>query len=114
MLSIDIRPIMKLRGIQAPYTFLRKLGFVSDTATRWSNGDVGYIRPEQIEKLCVALNCTPNDLFHHTPSSKTPLADNHALNALIRTNSAPDITQILRNLPPDRLNDLTEVLNSLK
>lgn len=110
MLTLDIRPILKLRGINNPYTFLVKMGFVPRTAVAWTNGDVGYIRPEQVEKLCVALNCTPNDLFHHTPSSKSPLADNHALNALIRTGSAPDITQLLRNLPPDRLSDLAASL----
>lgn len=114
MLSIDIRPILKLRGIQTPYKFLRKLGFVSETATRWTNGDVGYIRPEQVEKLCVALNCTPNDLFHFTPSAKTPIGDRHALNSLVHTQPTPDIAQLLRELPPDKLNDLVASINSLK
>ena len=114
MLTIDLRPIMKLRGVQFPYKFLVKLGFPAETATNWTNGRVGYIRPSQLEKLCVALNCTPNDLMQWHPDAKTPLTDTHALNALIQTQPTPDLMTLARELPPEKAAQLTSLIESLK
>lgn len=114
MLSIDLRPIMNQRGIASPYAFLIKLGFVPRTASTWINGNVGYIRPSHVEKLCTALNCTPNELFHYTPNAKSPVPDHHALKSLIRTEPAQDIAALVRDVPAEKLTELTQMINSLK
>lgn len=114
MLIIDLRPIMLLRGIQFPYKFLVKLGFPTQTASNWVNGTVGYIRPANLEKLCVALNCTPNDLMHWHPNAQAALGDHHALNALVRKQPMLDIASIARDLPPEKAAELAQMIESLK
>ena len=106
MLIIDIRHVLKLRGIDQPYKFLVKNGFTPSTASRWANNSVGYIRPKHLETLCVALNCTPNDLCTWLPDTKMPLAGHHALNSLVRTEPTPSLTELARDLPPEKLAQL--------
>lgn len=114
MLSINLQRIFKLRGIDKPYTFLISKGFVPATASKWARNDVGYIRAAQIGKLCVALNCTPNDLFHWTPDKKTSLPDTHALTKLVHTEPAQDVRQLVSELPADKLAQLGEIIAELK
>lgn len=103
-----------MRGILSPYTFLVKLGFPAQTATNWAKETVGYIRPKQLEKLCVALNCTPNDLVRWHPDGQTPLADSHALNSLVRDQPPLDLMRMTRDLPPEKAAELGAIIESLK
>lgn len=114
MLTIDLRPLMNIRGIQFPYKFLVKLGFPAQTASNWANGSVGYIRPAQLEKLCVALNCTPNDLMQWHAMPNSVLATDHPLRKLERTKPMPDIASLARDLPPEKAAQLAEMIESLK
>lgn len=54
---------MRLRGVDNHYEFLRSLGFVKSTARKVINDEPFIVKLEQIEALCIALNCTPNDLL---------------------------------------------------
>ena len=87
-----------MRGIERPYTFLVKYGFAAQTATDWSQNYIGCVRAEKLEKLCMLLNCTPNDLFEWREDNKTVVPDGHAL----------------RDIPADKLEKLGEMLAELK
>ena len=82
------------------------------TATRWAKNEIGYVRPEQMERLCLLLNCTPNDLFDWREDGKTVVHDTHALRTL--TKQTNDIQTTLRELPLDKLEKLGEMLAELK
>jgi DNA-binding Xre family transcriptional regulator len=114
MLFINLKRLFELRGIDKPYTFLRKNGFVAQTASSWSRGEVGYIRPKQLEKLCVALNCTPNDLFEWRADPKTVLPDTHALRTIIRDPAPKPISDMIRDVPVEKLAQLSEMIEDLK
>ena len=111
MLSFNLTRLLKLRGIERPYSWLVRNGFVPQTATRWAKNEIGYVRPEQMERLCLLLNCTPNDLFDWREDGKTVVHDTHALRTL--TKQTNDIQTTLRELPLDKLEKLGEMLNSL-
>jgi DNA-binding Xre family transcriptional regulator len=60
---LDLRPILVARNITNPLTFLLKMGIVNNSAIKILKGEAVQINFNQLTKLCVNLNCTPNDLF---------------------------------------------------
>ena len=104
---------MELRGIDKPYAFLVKNGFVTQTATNMINNRLGRITPAQVEKLCLILNCTPNDLFDWRPDENTSVSETHALHSL-KKEKTPSVAQMVKDLPVEKLSKLHEIINELK
>lgn len=63
MLSLNLDPIFKVRGIESPHTALVKAGIHSSTAKRILYGNVRSFRLDHIEILCRILICEPHDLL---------------------------------------------------
>lgn len=99
-----------MRGIDRPYAFLVKNGFSAGASSSWSQNQVGCIKPEQMEKLCMLLNCTPNDLFEWREDNKTVVPEGHAIRSLKKSNTH----LALRDIPADKLEKLGEMLAELK
>ncbi len=114
MLYFNIQRVFALRGIERPYTWLVQNGFVAQTASNWAKNRIGYVRPEQMERLCLALNCTPNDLFEWREDNKTVVHDAHALRTLKREHKARSVADMTRDIPADKLEKLGEMLNALR
>jgi hypothetical protein len=91
-----------------------KNGFVSRTATNMINNQIGRIKPEQIEKLCVALHCTPNDLFAWRPDKNTVIGENHPLQTLKRDKSTTSVSELVKDLPLEKISQLETFVNELK
>lgn len=114
MLYFNVKRVLDLRGIDKPYAFLVKNGFVHSTALNITGGKVVQIKIEQIEKLCLLLNCEPSDLFEWRQSEKSPaLAENQALNALKRGKSAP-IADIVKDIPVEKMEEINEMIRQMK
>ncbi|HEY6914354.1 MAG TPA: helix-turn-helix transcriptional regulator [Paludibacter sp.] len=98
MLKVNILRVCEIRGIKKPLSFFKNHGFSPATATRMAGGYMNSFSLETVEKLCLALNCTPNDLLEWTPSK----------------NIAPDATHPLNDLKRDKalLANFTELVNS--
>jgi len=111
MLYFNLTRLLKLRGVERPYSWLVQNGFVPQTAVRWAKNEIGYVRPEQMERLCLLLNCTPNDLFDWREDGKTVVHETHALRTL--TKHPNDIQTTLRDLPIDKLEKLGKMLSKL-
>lgn len=79
MLSLNLTPIFKMRGIEKPYTFLVKAGLSPNTATSILNNKTRTFRLDHIELLCDVLVCEPNDLLAWTPEKDRIYPDNHPL-----------------------------------
>ena len=104
---------MDITGVERPYSWLVANGFVPQTATRWAKNDIGYMRPQQIEKICLLLNCTPNDLFDWRDDGKTVVHDTHALRTLTKPPPDTSVKRALSELPLDKLEKLGEMINQL-
>ena len=111
MLTLDIIRVCSEKGISNPKKFLRGLGFYPNAAAAIEKGKRVRIDYDQIEKLCIALHCTPNDLFAWKPGEN--MVHNHPMNALIRSEK-PSIPSLLRNLPPEKLDQLRELAMQLQ
>ena len=114
MLTFNPRRVFRLRGINNDLTFMMKNGFIRSTASNLLNGYTRYVKDEHLEKLCLLLHCTPNDLFDWTPAANTLTAEDHPLQTLKRGDAPKNITDIVKNLPLDKLDKVEALLQQLK
>lgn len=103
-----------MRGIQRTTGFLVNLGMDYSTASRFLKSKSQFVKIKDIEKLCIALNCTPNDLFQWTPDEKTVLPEGHSLNALNKSGNPKNLQQMVKDIPSDKLDRIEALLNELK
>ena len=111
MLSLNLRPIFSIRGIEKPYSFLVKNGFTSHAANTLLNSKTRVFRLDHIELLCEVLLCEPNDLLLWEPDSGKTIAPNNPLNKLIdNAESKTDLKNSLFNLPYQQLKEISNNL----
>lgn len=114
MLVFNVNRVLALRGIDAQFSFLVKIGLTRSIAFNLTNYVVANVKIAHLEKICRALNCTPSDLFEWRADEQNALGENHALNALKRNKSAQQVSRILKDIPIDKLERAEELLNQLK
>lgn len=109
MFYLNLKKIMRLRGIENDYRMLLKLGFASSTARMLLDGSAYQIKFEQLEKICLALNCTPNDLLEWQPPAESPVAETHSLQNL-RRKPEKDLPKLLAEIPSNKLDQVIDIL----
>ena len=112
MLQLNLTRIFKARGIEQPYKFLVRNGFVPFTAHKYKNSKVDAIRLDHIEKLCVLLNCTPNDILEWLPQDLLDDTPNHPLQKIRRRDKKIEINKMLSNLSLDKLEEIEKMLTA--
>lgn len=113
MLKLNLDRLFTLYNITKPIGFLSNNGFNANTAMRLTNGTIKTLKPSQIESLCIAFRCTPNDLFEWTPAEKIVHPEEMALSQLIRE-EAPSITRILQKFSAAELEQLAKTIDGMK
>lgn len=114
MLNLNLKRMMNMRGIDRIYTLLLSNGFSHSTASKIHHNKLSNIKISQIGKLCVLLNCTPNDLFDWQPDAKNPLPEKHALNALVKEEISLDFKKLLKDIPIEKMGEVENLLKGLK
>lgn len=112
MLFFNLNHIFKLRGIDKPYSYLKSLGFSHMISTRLANNEADSMKAYMIEKICLDLNCTPNDLMEYQPDEEAK-GDDVQLNSLIRHNEE-DLKAMLKDIPLEKLDELKKFVDQLK
>lgn len=111
MLTFNFTRIFKARGIDKPFSYLVKAGYSDNYATRVVNNRFEKINLKDVEKLCVLLQCTPNDLLEWTPEAKDQNNEQHPLSSIKRSNKVVELTKILSSIPLDKLKDIESIIN---
>lgn len=62
MIKLDVLRILKEQG-KTKYWLYKQLGMSYQNFSKMINNETKSIRYENIETICLLLNCTPNDLF---------------------------------------------------
>lgn len=115
MLKFNPRNIIAKRGIERTTAFLvGKIGMDPSTASRFLKSKSRFVRVSDIEKLCIALNCTPNDLFEWKPDADTILPETHSLNAIETRETAKNLQELVKDIPAHKLALIEQLLNELK
>ncbi|MEO9853220.1 MAG: helix-turn-helix transcriptional regulator [Reichenbachiella sp.] len=112
MLKLNLNHIFTLRRIKKPYTYLKSLGFSHDVAHRLVNHKVSGLKMYQIEKICQALYCTPNDLFEWDGTGQT-FDPNHPLSTLKRNEEHLKGLDLLEKLPMSKMTELKNLLDDM-
>ena len=112
MLIFNPRRIFALRGVEKPSGCLTKNGFTAPTATKFLQAK--WIIISYLQKICLMMNCTPNDLFEWKPDATNKIEEDHALNSLRRAESVANIRELLKDLPVEKLSQVESLLADLK
>lgn len=62
MLSLKVNEILE-QQCKTPYWLGKQTGISQNNILKICNGETSTIRFDTIEKICKALNCTPNDII---------------------------------------------------
>ncbi|UXP32678.1 helix-turn-helix transcriptional regulator [Reichenbachiella agarivorans] len=113
MLTLHVSRLLHIRGIQKPYNFLRNLGLSHNVAHRMLSDKAVGIKLYQLQKLCLALHCTPNDLMAWD-STQTSLSADHPIMELVRPAEDSLTVGELRQLPLAKLNQIKQLLKDME
>ena len=62
MIKLDVLRLLEAQG-KTKYWLYKQLGMSYQNFSKMVNNQTKSIRYENIETICLLLNCTPNDLF---------------------------------------------------
>ena len=110
MLIYNFQRVFAARGIDKPTNFLVNHGFPRGIASRMATHNTDKIFLKYLEKACLVLNCTPNDLIEWRPDNKKQDNADTALYALKKEQKGKGAEELLRGLPMSRLEELAKVL----
>lgn len=113
MLYINIKRVMRLRGVENKNKFLVDLGFAPATARKLLGPGARRMDFMHLERLCLALNCTPNDLLEWRPEDAQAADAERALIKLKRDREE-DLPKLLHSLPMEKFEQIAEILQDLK
>lgn len=114
MLIINLTGIFSARGITSPATYLRKNGFSYDTARSLSTSQMFRPSLSVIERLCVLLNCTPNDILEWIPEKDKSYGEDFALNSLKREKKQYNLLKMIKNIPLDKIDEIEKIVSGIK
>jgi len=114
MLVFNPQRMFALRMIDKPHSMLVKNGFAKSSATNLLKYLNLRITVEHVEKLCLILNCTPNDLFEWRSRANESIPENHALNSLKRHEKSENLTDLIKNIPVEKLSQINDLLREMQ
>lgn len=113
MLHFNLQQIIRQRGITSPNKLLIQYGFTPFTASRILNNKVTGLSNKQLEKLCLALRCTPNDIYVWQKPSDANIPKNHPLHALLPKKESLNMIQQLQELPLEKLEEIRKFIEEM-
>ncbi|MBL7765030.1 MAG: helix-turn-helix transcriptional regulator [Chitinophagaceae bacterium] len=113
MLFLNLKSILKARGIDRPTAFLHNAGLAYPAIKVLLYSENRSIRLDHIEKLCTALQCTPNDIFTWVAESHHQDVDNHPLAPIKRKDENISLQEALRKIPISQLKEAVTLIENM-
>ena len=113
MIKLNIQQALKNKGIENTNKFLHQCEIPYYTASRLLNNNVESINFKYLEKICLHLHCTIDDLFVWIPDSNNKTAEDHPLQKLAQKTTNQTITQKLKQLPFDKIEQINNYIDGL-
>ncbi len=115
MFKFHIKPLIKAKGFKANTQFLRtRYGFSPHYSANLMNGDVRNLTLDNLETMCINLNCTPNDLINYIPDPKLILPPDHELHKIKKSDSLWNPIEHLKMLAPEDLDEINKYIQDFK
>ena len=112
MIVYNFTRVFKARGIEKPFAYLKKAGFSDSLASKLKNNKIVRLNLPTIERLCILLRCTPNDLMEWTPDTNNSVDSEHPLYKIEKTNKVVDITKTLNSVPIEKLEAIEQLIKN--
>ncbi len=113
MLQLDIAGIMNEREISNHNAFLCQNGFSPFIASRLLNNKTKSISFKHLQKLCLLLHCTPNDLYVWNASNNMNNNTNQPLYSLVPIIKKPFMASKLQHLPIEQLRKIKKEIDEV-
>ena len=113
MLYLDIVKACNNKGIDNPRRWLVQNGFSHVAAARLLQNTQESINYATLDKLCILLFCTPNELLSWQPAANAAIAANHPLEKLKHVSADQSISGKLKTLPPEKIEEVQKFLDGL-
>ncbi len=113
MIYLNIQQIFEAKGIENPNHYLCKNGFTRHTAHNLLNHKTEGINFKHLEKLCLLLQCAPNDLFCWNNTDNNTNLKHHPLQVIKQKENKGNINTQLKKLPISKLNELRNFIDHL-
>lgn len=113
MLKMNLHGVMRQRGIPNPTHFLVKNGFTYHTANRLLRNAQDSVSNKNLEKLCLLLNCTIDDLYVWQKPKDAPISKEHPLHKLLPKVEELDMLQKMQELPLEKLEQIKQFMKDL-
>lgn len=110
MLQINLKRVCTYRGIEKPRLFLKSHGMSLTTINRVLRGDYESFNLATIERLCLILHCTPNDLLEWHPSKSGLISDTEPLYSLRRLDKVESVNQLINGVSLDKLEQMEAII----
>ncbi len=114
MINNNLKNLFNLRNISNARLWMINNGISPQNASRLLKNEQRHIKYDDIEKLCLGLNCQPSDLFIWQPDNEAADIPNHPLQAIRSDKMLPDVMTQLNNSSLDDLKIVSEFLDRLK
>ena len=110
MLAYNFNRVFRAKGIEKPVQFLHKAGFSYTFAAKIRNGTVNRLTLDLLERLCIAIGCTPNDFMEWTPGKDQNPDKNYPLYELKKADKVLELSQSLNLLPMSKLEEIERLI----
>jgi len=110
MLIYNFKRVFKARGIEKPHAYLIKNGFTRNVSTRMCTNKTDKISLQHLEKVCLLLNCTPNDILEWKPDKRQHDDAGTALFVLKKKQKSKGAEELLRSIPMSKLEEIAKLL----
>jgi len=113
MIGLDLVRLMESKEIQNPAKYLVQAGFTYHVANKLLKGQVAKLNYDYLEKLCLLLNCTPNELMYWKPGAGIKATDKIALSKLSGRQRKDNLVRKINQLPEEKIDQLRDLVNKL-
>jgi len=106
MITLNLHPILRMKGITQPIRYLIRKGHSPSYASNVVNNRAVSIPFWKLEQLCLDFNCTPNDLLDFVKEKDQNLIEGHALYSISKSEAIGEIHRLLHDLPASKIQEL--------
>ncbi len=115
MFKFHIKPLIKAKGYKANTQFLRtRFGFSPYNSATLMKGDARAFTLDNLETMCINLNCTPNDLINYIPDPNFKLPPGHELHKITKSDSLWNPIEHLKMMAPEDLDEINQYILDYK
>lgn len=92
---------------------MKEAGFADSLASNLKNNRIKRLNLPTIERLCILLQCTPNDFMEWIPDKDTAgVSPDHPINRIKKTDKVVDIAKALSSVPLEKLGEIEALIKN--